>query len=63
LRRGPGNNNAWRDEQTKILLRARQSGGRCELQVVNAIEKLVIAAGSQNVRSTPSFNNTAKLIR
>ncbi len=36
-----GNNiSEWIAEQKKLLNRAREPGGRCELQVVNAIEKL-----------------------
>lgn len=63
LRNGSGNDiTAWKDEQKKILLQALQPGGRCELQVVNAIEKLVHAAGSQNVNSMPAFNSTAQTI-
>ena len=63
LRNGSGSDiTAWKDKQKKILLQARQPGGRCELQVVNAIEKLVLAAGSQNVNSMPAFNSTAQTI-
>ena len=53
------NSSEWINEQKKILLRAKQSGARCELQVVGAIEKLVIAAGNENVKTFPAFDNTA----
>jgi len=32
---------AWLQQQTGIVAKARQQGGRCELQVVDAIEKLI----------------------
>lgn len=60
LRSGAGSNiSEWIAEQKKVLSKAREPGGRCELQVVNAIEKLVLAAGNQNVKSFPAFNSTA----
>ena len=51
----------WTNEQKTVLQNARKSGGRCELQVVDAIEKLVLAAGNENVKTFPAFGNTAAL--
>jgi len=38
----------WLTEQLEVVARARQQGGRCELQVVDAVEKLIRAAAGKN---------------
>jgi hexosaminidase len=40
--------NAWLSEQTVTIDKARQQSGRCELQVVDPLEKLIKAAASMN---------------
>lgn len=52
-------NQEWINEQRTKLQNARISGGRCELQVVDPIEKLVMAAGNENVKIYPRFGQTA----
>ena len=53
----------WLAEQLEILENAKVSGGRCELQVITPIQKLVEAASDENARVIPSFENTCILIR
>jgi hexosaminidase len=53
----------WLAEQLEIIDDAKVSGGRCELQVIVPIQKLVEAAADENARVIPTFENTCKLIR
>jgi hexosaminidase len=51
----------WVEAQMNILQKAKESGGRCELQVIIPIEELVLAASDENVKVAPSFENTCLL--
>ncbi|MEP7257663.1 MAG: family 20 glycosylhydrolase [Flavitalea sp.] len=62
IRGGSSPGKSWTADQIIILQSARQSGGRCELQVVDPIEKLVEAAGDNGVRIMNSFGNTCMVI-
>jgi hexosaminidase len=55
-----GNNapKEWVSRQLVILKNAREQGGRCDLQVIDPIEKLVLAASDENARMVPQFENT-----
>ncbi len=48
IHNGKKANGEWLAEQLAITASAREQGGRCELQVVNPIEKLIKAAAGDN---------------
>lgn len=58
LHQGINGPKEWVDSQLLVLKNAREQGGRCELQVIDPIEKLVVAASDENARTVPEFENT-----
>jgi hexosaminidase len=56
IRNGNTAGKGWSDENLNVLENAKQSGGRCELQVITPVQKLVTAAGGEGVMLS-SFKN------
>lgn len=48
IRQGKKADEAWLTAKLKIVTAARQQGGRCELQVVDAVQKLIGSAAGKN---------------
>jgi len=47
LKNGTRADENWLSEKNKIIQQSRQQSGRCELQVVNAIEKIILKAAGK----------------
>jgi hexosaminidase len=58
LRNGNSPGKSWLEDQQKIIQEARQQGARCELQVIDPIQKLVEAAAGDGVKLVYGFGNT-----
>lgn len=62
LHEGNDASKEWLADQLDLLEAAKVPGGRCELQVIAPIQKLVEAASDENARVIPGFENTCMLM-